>query len=103
MGASVTRGACAESLASAAVGLVGDSQAGCRSESLQAHQPRRWLAPHGRGGFRPSALDGGKVICSWAASAMTSLEGINAPARADSGAPSGLTSLHREAPSSTLA
>ena len=34
---------------------------------------------------------------------MTNLEGICAPARADSDAPSGLTSSHREAPSSTLA
>jgi len=34
---------------------------------------------------------------------VTSLEGICAPARADSDAPSGLTSSHREAPSSTLA
>jgi hypothetical protein len=34
---------------------------------------------------------------------MTSLEGSCAPARADSDAPAGLTFLHREAPSSTLA
>jgi len=34
---------------------------------------------------------------------MASLEGIRAPARADSDAPSGLTFSHREAPSSTLA
>jgi hypothetical protein len=34
---------------------------------------------------------------------MTSLEGICAPTRADSDTPAGLTSLHRETPSSTLA
>jgi hypothetical protein len=34
---------------------------------------------------------------------MTSLEGIRAPTRADSDAPSALTSSHCEAPSSTLA
>ena len=34
---------------------------------------------------------------------MTSLEGIRAPTRADSDVPAGLTSLHCEAPSSTLA
>jgi hypothetical protein len=34
---------------------------------------------------------------------MASLEGICVPARADSDAPIGLTSSHREAPSATLA
>jgi hypothetical protein len=67
-----------------------------RLAELTADAVDRWLA-------RESGQVSTDTLAKLLSILMTSLEGICAPTRADSDAPAGLTSLHREAPSSTLA